>query len=323
MRVITAVAITAMAAFLVYAGISVSRSADAGHAGGMDAMSIDMNISGNSATSIGPRDDCASVSSGGSVTLDVTALGVPAYVDNAPAGVDPNDEGGIVSHSFELNYPGTGDFTITSYVDLMVGANPGSQTFPGSDPVGDSDGLWIASTLDISTASSSVEDGSGVLGRITLAIDPLTPPNLYDLTLTNAAHSAPDGFVLPDFIYPAQVAVGQLCPGVTASPTPSPTPVPTASPTPTSTPAATPTGSPWPSSSTAPTATPDGSPTPGPTATPTPTPDASATPTPSTGSGGGDVDCDGDTDAVDALRILKVLAGIPVVLPPDCPAIGF
>lgn len=36
----------------------------------------------------------------------------------------------------------------------------------------------------------------------------------------------------------------------------------------------------------------------------------------------GDVDCDGDKDAVDALKILQWKAGIAVVLPPGCPDIG-
>jgi len=36
----------------------------------------------------------------------------------------------------------------------------------------------------------------------------------------------------------------------------------------------------------------------------------------------GDIDCDGDVDAVDALLILRHVAKLNVVLPPGCPAIG-
>ena len=36
----------------------------------------------------------------------------------------------------------------------------------------------------------------------------------------------------------------------------------------------------------------------------------------------GDMDCDGDVDAVDALLILRDVAGLSVSLPPGCPAIG-
>jgi Tol biopolymer transport system component len=59
--------------------------------------------------------------------------------------------------------------------------------------------------------------------------------------------------------------------------------------------------------------------------TPTPTSTTSPTPTPSpTGSGGpqlmqGDVDCDGDADAVDALKVLRHVASLPVSPSPGCP----
>jgi len=65
--------------------------------------------------------------------------------------------------------------------------------------------------------------------------------------------------------------------------------------------------------------------TPEPTPTPTATPTPSPTPTPA-GSGGptlkqGDVDCDGDSDAVDALKVLRHVASLPVSPGPGCPAV--
>ncbi len=36
----------------------------------------------------------------------------------------------------------------------------------------------------------------------------------------------------------------------------------------------------------------------------------------------GDMNCDGQVDAVDALSILRYVAGLPVTLPPGCPEIG-
>jgi hypothetical protein len=36
----------------------------------------------------------------------------------------------------------------------------------------------------------------------------------------------------------------------------------------------------------------------------------------------GDVDCDGDVDAVDALRILRYVAGLDPGQPPGCTPIG-
>jgi len=68
-------------------------------------------------------------------------------------------------------------------------------------------------------------------------------------------------------------------------------------------------------------------PTPTPTAAVTPTPTLTPTPTPTpAGSGGpalkqGDVDCDGDSDAVDALKVLRHVASLPVSPGPGCPAV--
>ena len=76
-------------------------------------------------------------------------------------------------------------------------------------------------------------------------------------------------------------------------PTPTPTPVPSETPTPTPTPV----------------------PTDTPTTTPSPTP--SPTPVPH-----GDVNCSGAVNAVDALQILRYVAGLPVNLPVGCEEIG-
>ncbi len=37
---------------------------------------------------------------------------------------------------------------------------------------------------------------------------------------------------------------------------------------------------------------------------------------------GGDIDCDGDVDTVDALHIMRFLAGLEILLPSGCPPIG-
>jgi hypothetical protein len=88
-------------------------------------------------------------------------------------------------------------------------------------------------------------------------------------------------------------------PVVDPSPPP-PTPTPVSSPTPTSPPT--------------PSATPAPSPTP--TLSPGPTPSSSATPK---ARRQGDIDCNGDIDSVDALLILRHVAGLSLDLPPDCP----
>jgi hypothetical protein len=70
--------------------------------------------------------------------------------------------------------------------------------------------------------------------------------------------------------------------------------------------------------------TPTATPTPTPTLTPTPTPTPAATPTPTPAPTGGpapgDADCDGGVDAVDALQVLRYVAGLPN--PAGCIAAG-
>lgn len=109
-------------------------------------------------------------------------------------------------------------------------------------------------------------------------------------------------------------------PTPTAIPTASPTPVPTASPTPGPTASPTPVGqtpSPTPAPTPTPTPTPVGqtsSPTPAPTPTPTATPEPS-------GPGLGDVDCSGEVNPIDALKILRFDAGLSVSQAEGCPEI--
>ena len=79
---------------------------------------------------------------------------------------------------------------------------------------------------------------------------------------------------------------------------PTPTPSPTPSPTPTAAP------------------TPSPSPAPTPTAAPTPTP--SPTPPPAPTPQKGDIDCNGTIESVDALLLLRRVAGLPVTLPEGC-----
>ncbi|HSP56587.1 MAG TPA: LamG domain-containing protein [Dehalococcoidia bacterium] len=80
---------------------------------------------------------------------------------------------------------------------------------------------------------------------------------------------------------------------------------------------------PTPTPSPTPLETPTPTPSPSPTNTPTPTPTPTPSPTPSpTPFPNGDVNCSGAVTAVDALQILRHVAGLPVTLPTGCPEIG-
>ena len=95
-----ALAVLALAVFGATAGTTEASH----HPGGMDAMSIDMNVAGNTATSLGTRQSCAEVAPGGTLTFDVTAQGIPFYSDNGTPGDTSDDSDGIEASMFHLTY---------------------------------------------------------------------------------------------------------------------------------------------------------------------------------------------------------------------------
>ena len=217
-------ALAGLAAVMLGA-LAISGDAGASHAGGMTAMSIDLDVAGNSATILGPLDDCVVANAGDTLTLDVTAEGIPAS--------NP-----MLAFSFGLNYP-VGVVTVESADSgYLLGAAEGSAVIGGvNEPTPDSDGSWLAAGADVAT--DTWETGSGVLERITLTIDPASPPGLYPLSLSNAAHIDPNnGAHPPDVVRFAHIGVAAECEGLpTQPPTPeppsvTPTPIVTASPTP-------------------------------------------------------------------------------------------
>jgi serine protease len=107
---------------------------------------------------------------------------------------------------------------------------------------------------------------------------------------------------------PGILAQGMPTPVTTPTPSASPTPTPTLTPTPIDTPTASATGTPTPPPTDTPTPTPTAS------ATPSSTPSPAASPTPGPVACG-DVDCDYDVDAVDALGVLRYVAQISE---PEC-----
>ncbi len=122
-----AIAVLSLLPFLALAALSYVASTDASQQGGMDAMSIDMDVTGNTATSLGPLDQCVVVSPGSSVTLDVTATNIPAS--------NP-----MIAFAFTLNYP-AGVLTVQSAdPNFLIASSPGSNVLNASDPTPDSDG---------------------------------------------------------------------------------------------------------------------------------------------------------------------------------------
>jgi hypothetical protein len=241
-------------------------------------MSIDADTTGNSATSLGARDDCVQIAPGTSASLDITALGIPPY-NNAGTPATADDTGGVIGYSYVLEYDGTQLAVDAQDAAFLLSVNSGSSLFTGtSDGVPDNDGSFTGAVLD--TGTGIPESGSGVLDRLTISVG-AGASGLYPLTLTNNEHVDASGTAFaPATTEGALIAVATACPA--ASPTETPTATPTATPTPTPTATPTETPSPTPTATETPTATltatPAATPTPTSTPTDTATPTATATP---------------------------------------------
>jgi hypothetical protein len=191
----------------------------------MDAMSVDMNTTGNTDSVVSTIENCAQLTLNGiqdpgesgidQLTFDVTAEGVPAFNDGGTPGVPADDTGGMIAYAFDLTYA-TG-FIIQSQQTSTAGINmlqrnPGSSIFPAGDVPPDSDGAFQVSVLD--TGAGTPEEGDGILHRITIGVAG-TPPvdGVYPLTMVNNAHlDATGGAGIPLSTANGNIAVNQACP---------------------------------------------------------------------------------------------------------------
>ena len=212
--VVSGLFVLALAVALPY----ISGVARASHAGGMDAMSIDMDVAGNTATSLGPRDNCVVAAPGATVTLDVTAQNIPV--------TNP-----MIGFTFVLTYPPAVASVTAGDPGFLLASTAGSSLLDASEPTPDTDGAYNGAAIDLSTPDAA-EVGSGVLMRITMPVHPQAPAGQYILGLTFAAHADPQNEVRPpDVLNHAYLAVNSSCENLpTLTPTPAQTPTPTPQP---------------------------------------------------------------------------------------------
>jgi hypothetical protein len=285
------------------------------------------------------------------------ALGVDLGGDGVTGNdVGDGDAGANNSQNFpELTSAVSGSLTVGFTLDSAASTQFRIQFFANDtcDPSGNGEGQTLIGSTVITTDASG--DFAGAVAtsatiapgkQITATATNLTTLDTSEFSACIAVQPAVTPTPSPTPIgqtptpTPTPSPIGQTpTPTPTASPTPipletdPPTPVPTPTPTPTPTPILTPT----PTVTPTPTATPIGqtpspSPTPTPVGqtpsptpvgqTPTPTPTPTATPTSGAELAQGNVDCDSDTDSVDALKVLRFVALLTVSQGPDCPQIG-
>ena len=225
------------------------------------SVGVDADVAGNSATSLGQIDACASVAEAASFDVDVFVADIANLQGwQATVHYDP-----AVLQVAEVN------------VELFVAGTEAGRTLNLSDAVPDQDGAYNFVVVDVSPESVA-HSGSGALARLSLKA---VGAGMSFLTLSDVVFADPQaniiGSVDSDEIFDgptgyAQVWVGEPCPGALPSPTPAP---------PTETPEATPEATP---ATTAASSSPTATLGPGqPTSTPGVQPSPQATP-----SGGGD-----------------------------------
>lgn len=197
-----------------------TETTQASHAGGADAMYVDLDPSStpaNDGLSIGTIQDCARVNENDLLDADedsTDTLEIDAVVENIPA-TNP-----AIATSFVLNFP-TPNVTVTEIARPFAVAHGWNQINAG-DTTGQSDGTFTHTVVDQNAVG---HDGSGAMSRMTLVTSPGVGAGLFDLTLTASAHVdttstpyAPDNFVdtdsdtIPDAIVGAQVAIDTNCP---------------------------------------------------------------------------------------------------------------
>ncbi len=205
------VCLAALLAALAATG-AADHAAVASHALGASAFSIDMDPTGNTATSLGSRQTCARITANGvqdadedatdAVDLDVTATAVPA---SAP----------MVGFEYVIIYDES-NLTIQAYQGgFLLAANTGSNIFSASGDVPDVDGnnWWQSGEADLANGESVPETGSGILQRVTVGADTPSQTGVYDLALIGAG-TIDDNNELnaPDTIENARLAINIACP---------------------------------------------------------------------------------------------------------------
>jgi hypothetical protein len=134
----------------------------------MDAMSIDLDVTGHTATTLGSRDSCLEVSPGQLFTLDVTAEGIPTS--------NP-----IIAFGTGVAFEATLGLTVDSYsVKLLLASRPGSAVLDTGLVINPDKIFFSAADTGY---PSSAESGLGVLARLTFQVGADAPSGPHTLSL--------------------------------------------------------------------------------------------------------------------------------------------
>ena len=216
-------AVLAAGAFMV-----LGQHKDVAQGSPLTIVGIDVDPTGNSATSLGTIEPCVSVSPGQQFDIDT-------FVDEIPSGRT------FIGFQYDLNFDDS-RIQILPPQDhqLLLASVAGSSITDLSEAVPDATSPHAVAVADTATGTEELGPIAGVLGHYTLEVLAAASTGTFTLTLTSielndgvgqviTVDQVLDGNASPQY---GVIAVGEDCPVETPTPTPSPTPTPTPTPPP-------------------------------------------------------------------------------------------
>jgi hypothetical protein len=203
----------------VIAGMSAASS--------FSIVGIDVETSDNTPRSLFDFDDCAAVSAGDTISIDV---GVP----------EPGiaDDRGLAGYQFRLFYDPLVLRVVADDSEQLMDQAPSSNLVPLADPKPDSDGVYFTAVVDFGPSGiepdGTSEVGPGVIARVTLEAQAAGMSGLVLQDVILKDDSGED--IEIDSVQSASIYVGEPCPGSSPNSSPSATPAASATPTTTSAP---------------------------------------------------------------------------------------
>lgn len=209
--------VLALSTLLVTADRQPSIFAPAYAAGNTaDAVRIDADPSGNTATSLGPIETCREAATGDTFDVDVV-------IENVTD---------ILAFKSVFTYDKTKLEVVDVDIEFLLDSSPASDLLNTSSAVPDDDGFYGLRALDFTKDPQGAESGSGVLGRVTLrAIDsglstvflsiPKISPGLVDFERDPLEPADRLGTWLGE-VSAARIAIDEECPGGVTAPPPTP-----------------------------------------------------------------------------------------------------
>lgn len=197
-----------VALVIAFAAMLGDRTGDVARAIPGTDVGFDVDVAGNTATSLGAIDQCRSVNPGDTFEVDV-------FVDEIPAGQD------FAGFQYALSFDDSRASIASQDHSLLIASAGGTSLGDLSDAVPDGETPHVVIVIDFGT--EEIGPVSGVLGRYSIDVPLGAPSGIFSLTLDEVVlgdgngdpipvDNVLDGAAVPEH---GLIAVGQPCPADT------------------------------------------------------------------------------------------------------------